>query len=658
MRNSSLFVFLPDQNLIHSLWSGCMPRFLWCCFIMFTLLCAGFTLRALAQGERDTVDAQAESTELPANLDADLLLREPETATELLDTAFMMMRLGRFEQSRSYLARLLAMDLSSSDWLALNEHTGNTTLLRMARADNLHPESITVLDNVTKALQEYQNDPLRINALIDQLGGSAEEQELAILHLKNNSDVTLPHLIARLANNDGTLNPEVFTRAFTLIGKRAVPPLIAALQSSQEDVLVTAIEVLRFLKATEAAPEVLVLAYSPDTPPGVQLLARETLQNWNLVSSAESEEARIQRAAQQLSELALNNFNRVPAFNPEPVTLWGWDVEKKTVFRREVTPYEKAQHEGLMQTNQVLAMNPNSLETQALMLSYMLASERRNGEGDPAMTGQGSAHDLALSLGPELALKSLDYALEAQNHQAAYSCLKVLGEIGTANLLYTAVESPIVKALNSSDRAVQFAAAETILRFRPTEPYRNSNRVIPILAESLLDDGKRLAIIVGANIGTSLATANMFDQLRFETLVATTGKQGFRLAAQNRGVELIVLRPNTIHWPVSDTVANLRADARTAMIPIVIYGPPEVRKTADFLATRYPGIAYVQSTVESVTMRPVVEQLMKKQEIHSVDSSINNQQQRELAAYWLAQVGQFHSTGIVRPETGRDGVDR
>ncbi|MCA9040259.1 MAG: hypothetical protein KDA65_07940 [Planctomycetaceae bacterium] len=630
-----------------------MPRLIWCSLIIFSVLLAGYVFRAVAQDRIEPSDEKLTNPALPAGLDADLLLKEPETPTELIDTAFLMTRLGRFDQARNYLAQLLKLNPSQNTWLEINEHIGGPVLLRMAGTDQLHPESSQVLDQVSAALQAHRNDPAYINTLIDQLNGSPEEKQIAFLQIKNNSDVILPSLVARLSNESE--NQEVFTRTLILMGERAVPAMIAALQAPNEQVVVTALEVLRFQKAKTAAPDLLPLAYGPDSPSGIQLLAQEILQEWNVIPTNATVESLQELAAARLTELAHNNFKYAPELNPKPVEMWSWNVEQKTVEKHEVTPYERAQHDGLMQAHFALNMNPDSTTTQALMLGFMLASERRQGDGSPSVTGQGSAHDLALSLGPDLVMQTLDYALKADFHQAAYASLQVLGEIGEARLLYVP-NSPITVALNSSDRSVQFAAAETILKFRPTAPFTNSHRVVPILSETLLDNGQKRAVVVGANVESTLKTANLFDQLRYETISAMTGRQGFLMAAQNRGVDLVVLRPNTIHWPLTETIANLRADARTKLIPIVIYGPLEIRDRAEYLAHRYDGIDYVQATPESITLRTVVERLAKNQALTSASAQVETTKQQEQAAYWLAQIGQFHSEDLYDLRLAESGL--
>ncbi|MAT15299.1 MAG: hypothetical protein CMJ46_08525, partial [Planctomyces sp.] len=215
---------------------------------------------------------------LPSNLDADLLLREPETPTELIDTAFLMMRLGRFDRSRAYLGQLLNQKLPPETWRELNEHLGSTAIMRMGRNDSLQPEAAQVMDAITTALEAYRTDPARINAVIDQLNGTPEEQATSLVWLRSNADVSVPFLIARLTDGGNTLSPEKVTTTLVQMGKQVTPAMRAALSSPNETVVMTALEVLRFLNITDAAPDMLPLAYGPETPAGIRTLAKEILQ--------------------------------------------------------------------------------------------------------------------------------------------------------------------------------------------------------------------------------------------------------------------------------------------------------------------------------------------------------------------------------------------
>ncbi len=78
-------------------------------------------------------------------------------------------------------------------------------------------------------------------------------------------------------------------------------------------------------------------------------------------------------------------------------------------------------------------------------------------------------------------------------------------------------------------------------------------------------------------------------------MLAPTGDQGFRVASESADVELILVDPHFVvgDWRLIDTISNLRADARTAGIPIFLVGPQSIDIALNDLMTRYSGIRYV-----------------------------------------------------------------
>jgi DNA-binding response OmpR family regulator len=101
------------------------------------------------------------------------------------------------------------------------------------------------------------------------------------------------------------------------------------------------------------------------------------------------------------------------------------------------------------------------------------------------------------------------------------------------------------------------------------------------------------AVVVDANTRRANQVASLIGELGFLAEVAGTGREGFRIASERMDIELILLHVNTIRWPLSATVANLRADARTASIPIVVYGPDSLRSRLSNLVHRHPPMVYV-----------------------------------------------------------------
>ena len=86
----------------------------------------------------------------------------------------------------------------------------------------------------------------------------------------------------------------------------------------------------------------------------------------------------------------------------------------------------------------------------------------------------------------------------------------------------------------------------------------------------------------------------------YDAVVIPTGREGFDRAASTAGVEVVLVHANCIRWDLTQTLANLRADARTAAIPIVVYGAEETRAAIARLLTRSkPALFIAESNTSS-----------------------------------------------------------
>jgi hypothetical protein len=110
-------------------------------------------------------------------------------------------------------------------------------------------------------------------------------------------------------------------------------------------------------------------------------------------------------------------------------------------------------------------------------------------------------------------------------------------------------------------------------------------------------------------------------------------------------VELIVLHPNIIRWALSETLANLRADSRTAGIPIVIHSPGRIMPQMQSQAGRYTQISL--ATLSGNTrdfegqIQPVL-RMLRSPEMNPADRA----RQRAAAVQWLAHIAQGRRTKI------------
>ena len=267
-----------------------------------------------------------------------------------------------------------------------------------------------------------------------------------------------------------------------------------------------------------------------------------------------------------------------------------------------------------------MSLLPENRNLQALYLGLSLATAvHKTGWDRPLPTGPNTAHNLALTAGEEVMSEVLSQAIDATNSASAVSALQVLGQIGTRHQLYVKDRkgSPIITALNYPNLRVQFAAACTILQLDPDRPFRGSSRVVDILRHALSDGGAARGLAIDAD--------------------SATGQDGFRIAAARGDVELILLHTNSVRWGLSQTIVNLRADARTANIPIAIYGPDSLRREMLGLAERFPLTTFIVESTSAHDVRMQLQPFVTKLKTPPLTPQ-QRSERIDAAAFWFAHI--------------------
>jgi phytoene dehydrogenase-like protein len=156
----------------------------------------GLTLLAcVCLGDHAHLDAFQEPAEPPAApLEDSPLLFEPTTLDEHFDAVLTSVRLARPRLARQYLERMMAMNPSEADLLALRDKHGPAAFLNLANIEELRPLSADLLETVSDAFRRRALDPQRIDALISDLAGTP--------HCTDDYSGSSPHDLA--AANDGS----------------------------------------------------------------------------------------------------------------------------------------------------------------------------------------------------------------------------------------------------------------------------------------------------------------------------------------------------------------------------------------------------------------------------------------------------------------------
>ena len=623
--------------------------------LMLGCLCS-FPSIGRAQDEAESAEpAAAEAAESPAAMPVDPkrspLAADPKTSDELFEATVLMVDVARVDLAKLYLNKLMEEPLDDETLLALRDKYGAAPFLKLTNVPELKAAAVKLLDMSNVAAAKQANDPVRIAKLIADLEGEPEQRAVAEAELESLGTAVVPGLLVVLVNPELADRHESAMLAIMRLGEPAAPLLVGALEAPDEAFRARMITLLGHLRSSQAVPFLWYPALSAEQPPAVHEAAREALARILNVTPAEVERIGTEGTVARMLKTIREFFRYEYAWKTNAagkVSLWSWSGKIGTVVSRQVDPDVASDIVALKFAREAQSLAPQLRSTQVMYLCLAFASDvRRTGFDKPLPTGPGTAHDVALSVGSDVAVDVIVEAFNSTRPAVAVAAFKVFSQTGTLNQMHLtgAQRSPVVLGLDYPDPRVQFAAAEAILQIDPPSPFRGSQRVVDVLKRALHTDGRAHAIIGEVSTDRGAMIGGILRELGYEAMVYTSGRDAFTAAASRSDVELVVLHPNIIRWPLSETLANFRADARTAKIPVIIHGPSQLTAKLQTQARIFQLVAFSSASETPEDFDRQLKPLLKQIKTTSL-SSQERTAQREAAAGWLAHIAQGRRTKI------------
>lgn len=618
-----------------------MPRWI----PAFLILVIALSSSLCAQPAADPADAVAAQ---PQPAEQSPLLIEPKTPEAIFDAVVLMLDLNRPNLTSRYLKALMAANPDDATVLKMRDKHGPAVFLTLANDRRYQPQSLQLLKKMNDAFRNFAFDPARIDGLIANLGGNARDRQLAILQLRETGAVAVPRMLEVIATTQSPKERETMIFALTRMGEGTIPALLGALESPVENIRAVAVETIGWVGDRKTVAWLWYPAFGPDETLAVQQSAQQSIARILRGDSRKITEISAFGAVKELSGIAREHFRFEYEWKLDDdgqVVLWSWDRQANRLNAWKVSEQTASLIVGSRFARQAMRMAPEQSDLQAMYLALRLAFETHAAGWDkPVPSGPGTAHNLALRAGPDLSLEVLSQSLKNPNPAAALAALNILAQIGSRNDLKANAgqSSPILAALNYPDFRVQFAAASTILQFDPEGPFRNSSQVVAILSRAINDTGSRAALAIDPNSERSVTTAAWLTQMGYEPDAATTGQDGFRMASSRGDVALIAIHAACIRWGLTQTIANLRADARTAGIPIIVYGPESIQTTVERIAERYPMIGYAPDG--EMSFQIYVKRFLERRQIPPETDEQRNER-IGAAGFWFAHIASGNRTG-------------
>ena len=169
------------------------------------------------------------------------------------------------------------------------------------------------------------------------------------------------------------------------------------------------------------------------------------------------------------------------------------------------------------------------------------------------------------------------------------SAAELLGQIGSADLLIGDAEpSPLVRTAGAPDTRVRFAALDSILKLKPTRPFPRPSCVGELLARFIATRGVRRAMVVSPSGEEAARLAGMLGEAGFDVDTATTGRALFNRLGGAVDCELVLLDARLQGPTAGETLAALRQDPLTRLLPVGLVASGSQRAFAEAIVRGEP----------------------------------------------------------------------
>ncbi|MCF0234385.1 MAG: hypothetical protein HUK22_05325, partial [Thermoguttaceae bacterium] len=381
-----------------------------------------------------------------------------------------------------------------------------------------------------------------VRAAIEQVNiGMDADRSAALRAIKQGGDAALLILVEDLTTGDETAS-ETARGLLPIFSKDATDVLLAALDGAPESALVPAAAALVEMDDPRVGPALAARYYR-----GVKsTAAKEALET--ALGEFYGKMPTPNVVASDLNAKAKEFYRRkgvFPLVVDGSVERWRWDAATQAPARESV-PLDDANAiaaaEYAREAAAIVANNNLSAPADYRRLAYAAQAERLLGEfGLDAGADAVAAFDAVF---PNLSVQELEgaieYAVRSGRPLGGVIPAICLRARGNEELCYSSDGEPrvIVEAAFSNDRRLRFEALATIVAWNPSRSFVGASRVANLLNWFATGSGSRVAVVASPKLADAGALGNVFTQLGYKVVVASSGRDLLLRAQENADVEI------------------------------------------------------------------------------------------------------------------------
>lgn len=513
----------------------------------------------------------------------------PTTAPDLMFAVRSLYDMGRSEEARFYLLKLIELKPAPDVLVSLHRRYGEALFIRLARDPRMGPEAEPFSRAVLDAAYEADRDPERLRKLVSDLASSFPiGRYRAIDQLRRIGHAALPALFGALADPARVQQHPQIRSAIPQLGEYMLEPLLGALETDDPALRVEVIRTLGAFRNRRAAANLAAMSVDPAATREVREAAAAAIVQ---IVGSRPDRAQVEQFLFNRASDYFDGMLPARADYENRVTLWTWDAAQKTSVPRV---YEAADA-SLMSAAQLAAdlyrLTPgNAAYRRLYLLTNLQWTKQSAGLDQPLPLDEGTLGDRAAQLGLDAVEDVLAHAMQTGRPIAATAAAEILGRRGDASLLQSAGGQPraLATALRHANRRLRMAAAVAILNLDPQMPYAGSSYLTEVLAYAIQTVGTRRALVVHPRLEKAQTLVGLLVGAGFEADAATTGQDAFRLAIRHPDYKFALVSDATDHPPAREMIQMFRKDPRTSRLVVGLMGRLETLPAAEEFAQTDP----------------------------------------------------------------------
>ncbi|MBX3461590.1 MAG: HEAT repeat domain-containing protein [Planctomycetes bacterium] len=511
-----------------------------------------------------------------------------------LQEAVTLLRLSKSDEAVAKLREILASDPSNTEALKLYQSVSQDEwYMLMTTRGEVQQIAQSILERARVETRQRSRDEAAIAELVATATAKDSDygtRQAAINKLvANHGEFAVPALVQKLGDPDDAEGQIQAIYVLSQLRSAAVLPLIEALRSSNELVAQNAAAALHQIGDDRAVPAMVYLA--GDERPNVSAIARKFVAKKGVSGGA----------VDLLLAQARNYLQgEIPIGGHSDVV---WQLVDDRLVATDVPALLYPSELAKSVAASAVRIAPSSLEARSMLAQANLGQanliETSLARGDEALRPlEPVAAELkiaALATGVDALRSALDAGVRQGMAPVAIGAIQALA---AAESVDTIDQSTLLAALQSSDKRIQYAAAESLVVASGGARVPQQERVVAVLADAVGEEAVRTIHVIAPSLDSAAAVQASSGVRGMAVEANANAIGGMRSLLVNPNVDVVVINEILPDRMPEDVIGNIKKDPRLANTRIVV-----IAKDVEAAQARFgDGVGVVQAPLTGETL--------------------------------------------------------